>query len=316
MPSRSGDWKHYWSLFERLGGLEKWLEVGVRPDKTDGAFSDADADLHSLETDDVRLLKQRCEEVRLLCWKARPSIPEDDRLMMGASWLPHAGLGLFTKRDIPPHVTVALYGGDIHSFKSSRLLKCRDYLMRLGPSSQCDSSDEIATGCIYVDPQNTLDVKARYINDCINPSGHNLAVVPRPDLHYAELVSTREIKQGEELFFSYGDAYWENHESVSVPFRLSDEELQERREQNRVRQRHALSLESEESKESRLLHVDGRKPEVHVSKKDAKLQPSLEKEEECVPDSGAGAGAAGPTAGPEERYFIQKTVQGVQKIEQ
>jgi hypothetical protein len=52
---------------------------------------------------------------------------------------------------------------------------------------------------------------ARFINDCINPAGFNVrfdkqpAALPHPR---AEVVATRDITEGEELFVDYGKWYW------------------------------------------------------------------------------------------------------------
>ena len=82
--------------------------------------------------------------------------------------------------------------------------------------------DKIAAGCVYVDPVD-LRIKARYINDCVNPSGHNVRFVPIPAEERAHVVTLRAIEAGEELFVDYGSWYWEGSDIVGAV--LSDAEL-------------------------------------------------------------------------------------------
>ena len=96
------------------------------------------------------------------------------------------------------------------------------------PSSPSSSTplaaplDEIAAGCVYVDPID-LRIKARYINDCVNPSGHNVRYVPIPAEERAHVVTLRAIEAGEELFVDYGAWYWEGSDIVGTV--LPDAEL-------------------------------------------------------------------------------------------
>jgi hypothetical protein len=91
-----------------------------------------------------------------------------------------------------------------------------DQLMKVN-SSACE---------ILVDPTNT-DIKARYINDCLTPSGYNVAFVLDPTHERAAVVTLRNIQAGEELYVSYGQAYWDSLEASTgiVPKRLPMDDL-------------------------------------------------------------------------------------------
>mmetsp|Transcript_11811 Transcript_11811/g.38891 ORF Transcript_11811/g.38891 Transcript_11811/m.38891 type:complete len:113 (+) Transcript_11811:936-1274(+) len=67
--------------------------------------------------------------------------------------------------------------------------------MRLGPGR-------------YVDAGASYGVLARYINDPRHPRASNVTFVKRPSENRAVVRATRYIAPGEELFVSYGPAYW------------------------------------------------------------------------------------------------------------
>eukprot|EP00656_Telonema_subtile_P014507 TRINITY_DN17442_c0_g1_i1.p1 TRINITY_DN17442_c0_g1~~TRINITY_DN17442_c0_g1_i1.p1 ORF type:complete len:110 (+),score=29.21 TRINITY_DN17442_c0_g1_i1:292-621(+) len=72
-------------------------------------------------------------------------------------------------------------------------LSARDYVMALGD--------------VFVDAREHLDVTARYINDAHGTSNvNNCRFEPRGT--QADVVATELVSAGDELFASYGEAYW------------------------------------------------------------------------------------------------------------
>jgi len=73
---------------------------------------------------------------------------------------------------------------------------------------------------LYVNPSNP-HIKARYINDCLaalqedndnhkSNQSYNVEFVLDPTMERAAVVTLRPILKGEELYVSYGEAYWES----------------------------------------------------------------------------------------------------------
>jgi hypothetical protein len=190
-------------LFRRLEALERWKELAVRPSP-----EDCDPDEQSLleeEFDDCVELGRRCDNVRTLMNDNLPPIQEalDEELVAKTSAIPDAGLGLFYEpglqsKPIPAGTILCYYTGHIHNFQSARKLQFRNYLMSI-------------QGDVLVDPRLLPHIKARYINDPLNEDSINCRFVPEE--FRAAVVATKEIRPGGELFASYGDAYWSQHEA-------------------------------------------------------------------------------------------------------
>jgi len=72
--------------------------------------------------------------------------------------------------------------------------------MRLGMSSH--------SGIVWIDAESDPTILARYINDPLLPLAYNVKFVKRPESSHAEVVATRDIVEGEELFVDYGAGYW------------------------------------------------------------------------------------------------------------
>lgn len=81
----------------------------------------------------------------------------------------------------------------------------------------------------FVDPSTNANIKARYINDCLEPHRYNVAFVPDPPRERAAVVTLRTIQPGEELYVSYGQAYWDSLEATTgiVPRKLPEEQREE-----------------------------------------------------------------------------------------
>ncbi|CAL1157619.1 unnamed protein product [Cladocopium goreaui] len=221
----------YRRLWQRFCRLEKWLELAARPSSEE---CPEEADLLAHEVDDISALRQRMELVQKELWSSLPVDFEDEHLEVRPSQLGvEAGLGLFATKALPANQLVVHYGGNIHTLKSSMKLQDQEYVMRLGQTAS--AVDELADGSLYVDAGPHLAVKGRYINDCrcsalmhdfdayvasrvrngtpLLPGSldsYNLQLVCCPEKHVAELFTTRDVEEGEELFFDYGHRYWDD----------------------------------------------------------------------------------------------------------
>lgn len=216
----------YISIQRQLVGLERWLQFGDRS----LCVPTADQDLLCIQDDDdipdiIKTLRQRCNLVREHLWNLTPEPPEDSHLFMSKSWVRGAGMGLFAAAAQGAGVTVCYYVGWEHSLQSAMAVQDRAYMLRLGPRKCSNANyDEISSGCVYVDARHMTSVKARFLNDCANENGYNVMFFPEPDLLRARVVSLRPINQGEELFVSYGESYWQA--CGITPKSLSDAELE------------------------------------------------------------------------------------------
>jgi hypothetical protein len=194
-------------LSYRLRYLELWYELAIRP-TADDCWNE-DADLLLQPNDHLETLQQRCWHVRALRNQVLPTppvVPLEDYLMSMTSQIPHAGQGLFycpspTLQDaavlptIPAHTLICYYSGHVHNAASARRLVDRSYLMLLH-------------GDVWIDARPCPEVKARYINDPCRDEDCNCMFRADPSGLYAQVISIRTIVPGEELFASYGDAYW------------------------------------------------------------------------------------------------------------
>lgn len=209
MPEQSARVVQYEHLYRRLDMLELWKELAVRPKREECV---EDLDFLDREIDDVQELTERCLMVRELMNDSLPPVEEahDRHLIASKSGIPDAGLGLFFDPEEGPNngedgtfidagTILCYYAGHIHNYHSAKGLKDRSYLM-------------LVDGGILVDPGPLPQIKARYINDPLNDKFVNCKYVP--DKLRSAVVATRMITRGEELFVSYGDAYWAQHETL------------------------------------------------------------------------------------------------------
>lgn len=195
-------------LRSRLDYLELWKELAVRP-MIDECHED-DKDLLSNDDDDLKLLSERCLAVRRLLNDSLPphDLALDNHLKIRDSTIPNAGKGLFfcpstqvtnsmlSDNIIPFNTVICYYTGHIHNnFSQKYLVIDKSFLMNVA-------------GDLFVDPGPLLSVKARYINDPLNPNAVNCKFVPEPEHRRCSVVATRDIQLQEELFVSYGDFYW------------------------------------------------------------------------------------------------------------
>jgi len=115
-------------------------------------------------------------------------------------------MGLFANTEFKQGEVVCVYRGRSLATAEALRLPDKSYLMRLG--EQC-----------YVDAKDDESVLARYINDCINPAGHNVRFDKQPLQRAALVVASRDVACGEELFADYGKRYWAG--SNITPTRLA-----------------------------------------------------------------------------------------------
>jgi len=173
------------------------------------------------------------------------------------SWLSQEGsppfMGLFATKKYAQGDVVCVYTGKVYRTSPAQALADKSYLMRIGEQCYIDAREsgwvpallEGATGAGN-EEQSAQDTPscppciARYINDSINPAGHNVvfqkfplpcpyppsssAPPPAPapaassatssslflscPYPYALVVAQRPIEPGEELFVNYGKWYW------------------------------------------------------------------------------------------------------------
>lgn len=197
------------TLFEKLSTrlcvLELWYELAVRP--SEDSCPREELDLLHEEEDDLIELKWRCILARteMNFHLPPPEIVRDDDLWPLSSTIRGAGLGLFylPREDRPTAVreTLCYYSGHCHTMQSAKSVVDQNYMM-------------LVSGNLLVDAGPCLHIKARYINDPLNEELVNCEFIPQPEKRRVSVISKRRIQPGEELFASYGDAYW-SHQSIA-----------------------------------------------------------------------------------------------------
>ena len=273
----------YGSTFVCLTLLERWYELGIRPeeetmramlhvvttrdarevankegtnqsDSASYAICNCSKHLWNNPVDDLQGLQNLIGQVRRLLWQRAPDPATDEHLQVRASQIPGAQKGLFAVRDIPQGTVCCFSTGDVHSVASSQKLDDASYLLRIGPSvsrpwwykamlgdenilqvrdfvpaTNDDDLDEDRVVPIllqewdkmveswsppvfFVNPSN-LAIKARYINDCLNPHLYNVTFAMDPAGERAAVLTLRDIRAGEELYVMYGQAYWDTLEA-------------------------------------------------------------------------------------------------------
>jgi hypothetical protein len=190
----------------RFKYLKRWRElaISVRPFEYECLPQDFDLLQHKGQ-DDCDVLMIRCLEARADMNNHLPPHEHvmDEDLVPAESYVENAGHGLFFRPSLSgPRVILACqvisyYCGHIHDFHSSNRLKDKSYLMMVAND-------------VLVDPGPLPNIKARYINDLLNELYINTKFVPEPACDRCAVVATRNIKPGEGLFVSYGEAYWAN----------------------------------------------------------------------------------------------------------
>lgn len=153
-----------------------------------------------------------CDELMRRCLEAREDMNNhlpphelamDDDLVSSESNIENAGQGLYfrssSRRLIRKGEVICYYCGHLHDFHSSKRLQDKSYLMMVANDA-------------LVDPGPLPHIKARYINDPLNEDVVNCKFVPEPASERCAVVAIRDIEPHEEIFVSYGEAYWANQD--------------------------------------------------------------------------------------------------------
>ena len=111
------------------------------------------------------------------------------------SKLKGAGDGLFALRPFKEGDKICDYRGQVLSLRKALEAENRDYIMCLG------------LNC-HVDASNAFDVPGRYVNDNFDTTHLNAEFRKQKHLFKATLVATKSINVGDEIYASYGQAYW------------------------------------------------------------------------------------------------------------
>lgn len=129
--------------------------------------------------------------------------PEADYLYVEPSQIPNAGKGLYTAIDIYKDEIISLFKGEILSDKEAenRVKQNKDqYFINLLDGNIMDSMH--------------TDCYAKYANDAegLSKSKYkNNSKITLDDDDNVCIQATTKIKSGEEVFCSYGKAYWNKH---------------------------------------------------------------------------------------------------------
>jgi hypothetical protein len=128
---------------------------------------------------------------------------EADYLYVSTSQLPNSGKGLFTAIDIYKDEVISLFKGEVLTELQAKLRvnKGHDqYFISLPNGTILDS---MRVSCF-----------AKYANDANGSTQtvfKNSAKIALDENNEVCIVATRHIKVNEEIFCSYGKAYWKKH---------------------------------------------------------------------------------------------------------
>jgi len=130
-------------------------------------------------------------------------LPESDYLYTEISQIENAGIGLYTAIKIFKGEIIAIYKGQVLSEKQIEkriALKQDQFFMNLPNGSILDAGKTKGY--------------AKYANDAQafeNDTFRNNAIITIDDEENICLIAKRNIKEGEEIFCSYGKRYWKKH---------------------------------------------------------------------------------------------------------
>lgn len=120
-----------------------------------------------------------------------------ESLVVKASLIEGAGLGLFTTQHHSSGEVLCLYTGEPVSILEQARSPHTNYFARTSSGVIC--------------ARKYLNVKARYVNHHFDPSKRNTALEETNSPHHRRIVATRNIQPDEELYCDYGDLYWYWH---------------------------------------------------------------------------------------------------------
>ena len=114
---------------------------------------------------------------------------------IGKSTLPRAGKGLFVKRDFANNEKIGEYKGQ-----------------KMTKTAFANLVPESAYGYRFknyiIDARKTQSTITRNINDARDPARNNVEFVDRLARNKVDVLATKPIKSGSELFLDYGPTYW------------------------------------------------------------------------------------------------------------
>ena len=137
-----------------------------------------------------------------------PAVQGSTGLCVLPSLIEGAGYGVFAGRFHAKGSTVAIYYGDVMDAASIADASRLDWDIKYAYSL------ELAPG-VWIDARRLKTCIARYLNDHVDRTKHNVTWVRRPALLIAEVVALRDVHPGEELYISYGDEYWTGPHKIS-----------------------------------------------------------------------------------------------------
>jgi uncharacterized protein len=131
---------------------------------------------------------------------------EADYLYTQSSQIPNSGLGLFTAIPIYKEEIIAIFKGKIISQSQAKTIALQGndrYFINLLNGKILDSMP--------------VDCFAKYANDAsgfLKSVFKNNAKIALDDNQNVCLVALQKIKQGDEIFCSYGKRYWERTDNI------------------------------------------------------------------------------------------------------
>lgn len=180
-----------------------------------------------------------------------------DKLFLGVSQIPGAGVGLYTGKEIPAGVPVCEYKGDVfedtpehqdlmyqrynYTLTGGHKTRSMIYTIAHLPSGKTIDAhpylceEEVGIGSFANDAEDHVKRKARPENLTVeywDKAGYNTYYWHVPNEVKIFLMSFRNIKAGEEILVDYGNAFWEtmnirDEELKNLKKKVNEEKLDE-----------------------------------------------------------------------------------------
>lgn len=137
---------------------------------------------------------------------------ESDYLFIGTSQLPNSGNGLFTAIAIYKDEVISLFKGELLTALQAKLRASKGhdkYFISLPNGTMMDSMRVPCFAKYANDAEGGIFAKAN--KRISKPIFKNSAKIALDEDNQVCIVATRNIKVNEEIFCSYGKAYWKRH---------------------------------------------------------------------------------------------------------